>query len=138
MKNIFFDTNILLDVFLERHPFCEPAQRVWSLVDSGLVRGGISAISVSNIFFIIKKLSNTDKAYRAIESLQSMFKVVELGSRIIKKSLSVRFADFEDALQYFSALAFKAHYLLTRDAADFKEKGIPILDCSQFLSLGEK
>lgn len=133
MKRIFIDTNILLDVFLERDPFCRPAQIVWSLAEKRRVRAAISAVSVSNIFYILERLSSEDKAYRAIETLTEIFKIQDVTSRIIGEALSFRHADFEDAIQYFCALKFRANVILSRDPKGFADSRIPVMNCSEYL-----
>ena len=135
MKRVFLDTNILLDVFLERDPFCHPAQIVWSLAEKKKIRAAVSAVSVSNIFFILERLSSKDKAYRAIETLVELFKIENVTSRIISEALSLRHADFEDAIQYFSALKFRAKVILTRDPKGFEGSKIPVMNCDEYLAL---
>ena len=135
MKKIFLDTNILLDVLLERHPFCSPAQEIWSLAEKKKVKAGISAISISNIFFIVKKLSSTEKAYHAIQTLMEIFKVLDVNSRTLRKALQLRKPDYEDSIQYLCARQLRADVIISRDAAGFHGVGIPVMDASQYLSL---
>lgn len=135
MKKIFLDTNILLDVFLERHPFCEPAQIIWSLVERKKLNGAISAISILNSFFIIKKLASTEKAYQAIAALQEGFKIIAADGPLLKTAYQGHFPDFEDAIQYYSAVKFKADAIISRDPSGFIQSKIPILDGPQFLAL---
>lgn len=134
MKKIFLDTNILLDVFLERSPFCQPAQMIWTLVEKKKIRGAISAISVNNIFFILKKLAGNEKAYTATESLTESFKIIDVGSKMILQALKTRFNDFEDGIQYLSAIKFRADAIISRDSSGFAKSEIPIFDGPQFLS----
>lgn len=135
MKRIFLDTNILLDVFLEREPFVRPAQMIWTLAAEKKVQAAISAISVNNVFFIVEKLSSSDKAYTAIQALAGIFKIVGVTPRIINKSIEARYADFEDAVQYFSALEFRAKIIISRDPAGFVKCGLPVMDGAEYLSL---
>lgn len=136
MKRIFLDTNILLDVFLERKPFCEPAQFIWTLAEKRKLKAAISAVSVVNVFFIIKKLAGKEKAYQACMALMDFFQIIETGPRLIQSALKSRFADLEDAIQYYSALHFKAQAIVSRDPSDFGQGELPIFDAPQFLSLG--
>lgn len=137
MKRILLDTNILLDVFLERHPFCQPAQIIWTLAEKKKIQAAISAISINNIFFIMKKLTSNEKAYWAVETLLEIFKIIGVTPQIIRKALKVRFPDFEDAIQYQTALKFRAHAIISRDPSGFEKSTIPVLDGPQFLILSE-
>ena len=134
MNRVLVDTNILLDVFLERHPHCLPAQTVWTLVERKQIQAAISAVSVNNVFFIIKKLSSKEKATKAIETLVDIFSIVEINSKIIVKTLAGKFDDFEDGLQYHSALKYKAQAILTRNPDDFRKSQIPVMDCAMYLA----
>lgn len=135
MKRIFLDTNVLLDVFLERDPFCLPAQIIWSQAERKEIRAALSALSVNNIFFIIRKLSSREKAYLAVETLVKIFKVIDTTSSILTLALKARFPDFEDAVQYYSAAKFRAETIISRDPAGFEEGKIPVMDAAQWLTL---
>lgn len=137
-KKVFIDTNVLLDVLLQREPFWQSAQLIWSLVEQKKIKGAVSAISVGNIFFIVKRLASSDKAYGAIEALTGIFQIVEVSSKTIFQALKVRFPDFEDALQYYCALKWKAQTIITRDAEGFKKSQIPVMEPAQFLSTNLK
>lgn len=135
MKKVFLDTNVLLDVLLERHPFCQSAQLLWSKAEKKEIQAAVSAISISNVYFIMKKLSNNEKAQLAVETLIKIFKIVEVNSRIIRKALKAQFSDFEDAIQYACALECKSEAIITRDPAGFKKGTLLVMECAQFLSL---
>ena len=134
MKKIFLDTNILLDVFLERKHFLQAAQRIWTLCEEKIVHGSISAISVNNVFFVIKKLANTEKAYQAVGILLDCFKVIEVNQNNLSKAYGLMFPDFEDAIQYQSALQWGAQVLITRNSTGFKNSEISIMDAAMYLS----
>lgn len=135
MKRIFLDTNILLDVFLARDPFCQPAQVVWSLAEKREIAAAISTLSVSNVFFIIKKISSGEKAYEAIATLTEIFELIEVGAQTVSRALQARFPDFEDAIQYYSALKFRAKAILSRDPSGFRDNKIAVMSCSEYLAL---
>ena|SRR3989338_5498781 len=131
---VFLDTNILLDVFLEREPFCLPAQKIWVLSEKKKIKAAISALSVSHVYFIIQKLSSRDKAGLAVIALLKMFKILEVNSQIIRKAHQSHFPDFEDAIQYFCALKFRSQAIVTRDPDGFIDSVIPVLDPVLYLS----
>ncbi len=81
---IFFDTNILLDVLLEREPFYEQAAILWSLVEKEKLTGYISAISVNNIFYISRKYKGQENAEKIIDIILEIFTVIPLDYEILK------------------------------------------------------
>jgi len=135
VKRIFLDTNILLDVLLEREPFWPRAQQVWSLVEHRKIKAAVSTLSVSNVFFIVKRLANREKAYWAIELLSELFQLVAVTPTMIRTALQARFPDFEDAIQYYCAHAFRAKAIISRDDTGFAKSTIPVLDCAQYVAL---
>lgn len=133
-QRIFVDTNILLDVLLERAPFWEPAQTLWLLAEKKKIQAAVSVTNFNNIFYILKKYGSTHDAYEAIAGISKIFSMVELTPTMIHQAMTLKYPDFEDALQYQSALRFKAHAIITRDPEGFKESKLPVLNASQFLS----
>jgi len=127
MDSLFLDTNVLLDVIVEREPFVEDSLKVWKLVESGQMEGWISAISFNNIFYIVRKLKGADTAYLAMETLNKIFRTAALDQLIVEDALALKIPDFEDAIQYASASHSGCHWLLSRNAADFPSIGKPIV-----------
>ncbi|HBF13138.1 MAG TPA: hypothetical protein DDW49_07105 [Deltaproteobacteria bacterium] len=135
MKKIFVDTNILLDIFLERVPFFRPAQVLWTLAENRKIQAGISALAVSHVFFIIQRKSSTDAAYKAITALTETFRIVDTTSRVISKAMKDHFPDFEDGIQYHCALKFKAKAIISRDRRGFEKSKIPLMEATEYLSV---
>ena len=131
---VFFDTNVLLDVLRDRQPFVVPARQAWLLAERGQVTGLVSALSFSNIFYIVRRFADADTARRSLQQLRLNFTPVACDAGVVDRALAAEFADFEDALQYFSAVNAGADCLLTRDPAHFAAAAIPVLSPSQFLA----
>ena len=132
---IFVDTNILLDVLTKRDPFYENSAVIWSLVEGGIVEGYISAISVNNVFYISKKLRDIEYAQGLVDKILKDFQIIELDYEILKLSRTISDRDYEDLIQYFSAIRSGSKYLLTRNKDDFPETGIDILEPAEFLQI---
>jgi predicted nucleic acid-binding protein len=75
---IFIDTNVLLDVLIEREPFYKDSAVVWTMVEKNLVKGYISAISVNNIYYISKKMKGKSEAEQLIDKVLKDFKIISL------------------------------------------------------------
>ena len=132
---VFVDTNILLDVIAQRESFYEPAALVWGRVESGKVRGLVSAISFNNVFYIVRRFADRRHAAEAVRLLRSVFDVVPVNARVIDAAIECRMNDFEDAIQYQCALQSRARYLITRNPRDFPAGGPAVVSPDEFLAL---
>jgi predicted nucleic acid-binding protein len=132
---IFFDTNILLDVIAQRDTFYEPAAVVWGLVESGKMRGLVSAISFNNVFYIVRRFAGKKRAAEAVRLLRGIFDIVPVNREIIDSAIESGMDDFEDAVQYHCALQSRARYLVTRDPKHFPTRGPVVVSPEEFLSL---
>jgi predicted nucleic acid-binding protein len=132
---IFVDTNLLLDVLAKREPFYTAAARVWTLAETGACEALVSAISFNNVFYIVRKARDTAAARRALVLLRDVFASVAPDQRILNQAIDSDIPDFEDAVQFYSALHANADYLLTRNIGDFPAGVLPILAPDEFLTL---
>ena len=131
---IFFDTNILLDVLLKRAGHFEASAKLWTYAESAQVRGHISAISFNNIYYIVQKTAGATAAQKVLNTLRDSFTTVDCTSQIINQAIDARMKDFEDAIQYFSAMHAKCNYLLTRNLKHFPSEGIVVQTPEEFLA----
>jgi predicted nucleic acid-binding protein len=131
---VFVDTNILLDVLSHRQPFYEASAEVWSLAERGEVHAHISAISFNNIYYVIRKLKNRKTAEKALRLLRDIFESVAPDRQILNQSIDADFDDFEDAVQFHSALRAKVTCLITRNPRHFPRSSLPVLTPVEFLA----
>lgn len=134
---IFIDTNILLDVLTEREPFYKNSAVIWSLVEKGFVKGYISAISINNIYYITRKLKGKSGAEQIVDKVLKDFKIISLTYEILKLSRTIDKKDFEDVIQYFSALQKGCDYIITRNKKDFPQKEIEVIEPADFIKTFE-
>ena len=132
---LFFDTNILLDVLLQREPFYRPSGRVWTLAETGAHRGFVSAISFNNTYYILRKQSGGDLARRSLRLIRGLFHPVAVDVRVLDEALDSGLTDFEDAVQLCCALRCRADHLITRDPDDFRSASISVLTPSELLAV---
>ena len=132
---VFLDTNILLDVLLDRKPFCESSSCIWRLAEGGRLEAFISAISFNNVFYIVRKYAGKEAAQRTVEVMNVNFSVFPLTQDIIGRAIAAKLPDFEDSIQFFSAVSCGAKYIVTRNARDFPQDSIPVLSPAAFLGL---
>jgi predicted nucleic acid-binding protein len=130
---ILVDTNILLDVLDARKDFYECSAAIWTLIETGQIEGYISAISFNNINYIIARKYSAKKAHQVMVLLRDIFKVVALTPQIINQAIDSSFGDFEDALQYFSAVHVQADLIISRNVKDFRKSDISVLTPAEFI-----
>ncbi|HVX85997.1 MAG TPA: PIN domain-containing protein [Phycisphaerae bacterium] len=131
---ILLDTNVLLDVLTERRPYYEPSEEVWSLCENGEAKGLVSAISFNNTFYLVRKWGGIAKAYTVLQTLRDVFAVVALDDQVLKQAISGGFSDFEDAIQYYSAVLGKADFVVTRNVKDYSKGSIPAMSPEEYLA----
>jgi predicted nucleic acid-binding protein len=132
---VFFDTNILLDVLSNRQPHVEAAARLWAAVEAGSLKAVISAISFNNIYYIIRKAGGAARAREALVLLNSIFTTASLDSAILQEAIASKIGDFEDAIQYFSAIRAGAAHLVTRDAWDFPDHPMSVISPDELVAM---
>jgi predicted nucleic acid-binding protein len=131
---LFFDTNVLLDVLTRREPFHADSAKLWALVEAGKVSGSACAISFSNMYYVVRNLSGSRAAYRGLQLVSALFDIIPCDERIIQQAIDANLADFDDAIQFFSAVRANADYIITRDSAHFAKSHIPVAAPPEFLA----
>ena len=135
MKSILCDINVMLDIFLKRGPHYAPAARLFTLVEEKRLHGYLSAQSFPTLFYLLSKELKREKAMRVLEKLRIVFRAAAVDEKVIDLSLASAFRDFEDAVQYYSALRVKADCLITRNKSDFRADRLPVMTPEELLAL---
>ena len=135
MKKIYIDTNILLDVFLNREPFADASAAVFADCESGKIKGVVSAISLNNLHYILSRHIGKSKALEAVRIVLNVFTIVPLDEKILHLAADLSHKDFEDAIQLQSAIQAGVNCIITRDANHFPKDELPILSPGEYLEL---
>ena len=131
---VFIDTNMVLDVLAQREPFYATSARIWELIEKGELEGYLSAASITDLFYILKKQLGLNKAYDSLDKLLIVFEVASVTETDIRKALKIGLKDFEDSLQLACAEKIGAEHLITRNKKDFViETKVKILDPKEFI-----
>ena len=134
--DVLIDTNVVLDVLLERQPFYDDSLAIFQLVDTERIRGYLSATSMTNIFYLLRKAGNNSAAaYLMMDELSDLFTVAPVSKTTVAAALSLRWRDFEDAVQFIAARENNAAYIITRNTQDFSSGHIPALTPEQFIQI---
>ena len=134
MKKIFLDTNIVIDLLAKREPFYMSAAQLFSLADKKKLQLFVSALTFANINYILLKGRKPEEAKLILRKLKMLVNIISLDDKVVDLSLNDNdFKDFEDSLQYFSALENGIDIIVTRNLKDFQKSKIPVLTAGQFL-----
>lgn len=116
---ILLDTNIILDVALERQPFFDESEQVLSFVEQGDVEGYISGSTFSDLYYIIRKAKGRGPTLEFLRYISTFCQVATVDNSVISMALTSTFKDFEDAIQYSSAIVNQIDAIVTRNPRDF-------------------
>jgi len=135
MERIFVDTDIVLDLLGQREPFYEYSAGIFSLADQGKIKLCVSSLSFSNLHYILTRQLSADQSRKKLLKLKTLVSVLPVTEKVIELALSSDFKDFEDGVQYFTAIEQNIKLLLTRNLKDYKAAEIPVLTAEQYLKL---
>ena len=124
---ILLDTNIVLDLLLEREPFCNDAKDIFTMIESNKISGFLCATSITTIYYLINKSVEKSKADEIVEQLLQLFNIADVNKNILIKSLKNNGKDFEDSVIYTSAEYFNIDVIITRDKKGFKQSNIKVM-----------
>lgn len=133
MTRVFFDTNIMIDIIGRREKFCYPSLQIMSLAERGLISVYVSAMSYATASFILGKENKKMDIVNEFSKFSQLTISTPVDSQTIESSIKSEFSDFEDAMQYFSALRENIDYIITRNKKDFNASGIPVFEPQEFI-----
>ena len=128
------DTNVILDVLLEREPFAEDSYKILKLCEEHKIDGFVSVSSVTDIFYLVRKYTHsTELAYKAVGKLLEIVKVCSVKNNDILIAFQKKAKDFEDCLVATCAKSIHCDYIVTRNKRDFEGFGISVLTPAEIL-----
>lgn len=131
---IMCDTNVIIDVLLEREPFVDDSCKVLTLCEEHRIDGFVSAFSVTDIYYLVRKYTHsTELAYKAIGKLLEIVKVCSVTNHDVLTAFQRKAIDFEDCLVATCAKSIHCNYIITRNKKDFEEFDIPLLTPSELM-----
>jgi predicted nucleic acid-binding protein len=136
MKNLFLDTNVVIDFLVNREPFAENAEKIFNHSLKKRINIFISAITYNNIFYILRKQYSQKQTIKCLEDLMKITEVIGVTKSVLESSLKSNFNDFEDAIQYYSATSInKMDVIITRNIKDFKKSDLPVLTPDELINI---
>jgi len=133
MKRLFLDTNIVVDVLERREPFCYDAVRLFTMAYNKQIELIVSPITFSTASFLLRK-HGPESVRKLLSNFRQLSHVATTNEQTIDDSLASQFKDFEDAMQYYTALKAKADVIITRNGKDFTASKLPIMTATEYLA----
>ena len=133
MDKILVDTNIVLDLLAKRKEFISEAQQLFTLSDKNEVDLYVSSLTFANTYYILSQKMKLNDARKILRKFKVLVKVLPMDDKIIDLSLESDFKDFEDAIQYHTAIENEINIIVTRNLRDFKTSKIPVLTAKNYI-----
>jgi len=134
MKRIFVDTNIVIDLLSRREPFYEESAILFSLADRKEIELAVSSLTIANTSYALLRQMDSNKSKSILRKLRLIVKILPLNDKIVGLALNDEtFSDFEDSLQYFTAIDNGQELIITRNLKDFKNSKLPTMTARQFI-----
>jgi predicted nucleic acid-binding protein len=131
---IVFDTNVILDVLVEREPFVEVSAKAFDAIDRKDVSGAMTANTVTDLFFLYRKhQSDPVKRKEAIRGLVTALEVLDTTRALCLSALDSPISDFEDAVVAESAKLWSADFIVTRDTHGFDDSPVKAITPDELL-----
>jgi predicted nucleic acid-binding protein len=134
-KKAFVDSDVIIDVATGRLPFFHDSKVVLTILEHGFATGYVSSNIVTNVYYVLRKISSNDKAKVFLASILKYLTVISVDHRSVIEALGSDFGDFEDAVQHFSALANSCDCIITRNVEDYKGSEVPVMTPFDFVGL---
>jgi predicted nucleic acid-binding protein len=134
MTDLFVDTDVLIDFLIDRKPHSREAAVIFTLAEQKKLKCFASSLTFSNLYYVLRKFESHNKVISKLESLSKILGILKVDEQTIKDALTSGFHDFEDSIQYFSALeSKKIDVIITSNTKDYKKSDIPVLTPGEYL-----
>jgi predicted nucleic acid-binding protein len=123
---ILLDTNVILDVALERQPLFSKSEEVLSLAENGAFEAFISASTFSDLYYVIRKQKGRSLAFNFVDSIAEVYQIASVDRAVISLALTLGFQDFEDGIQCATASVNQLDAIVTRNAEDYTQSPVQV------------
>jgi predicted nucleic acid-binding protein len=130
---LLLDTNIIVDVALERAPFCNDAITLFEIISDEHFTALYTATTITDIYYLIQKQKGKATALTYIKKILSVYEIANVNKQILLRAANNKFSDFEDAVQYETAESSQIDIIITRNKKDFKHSKIKVLTPKEFI-----
>ena len=130
-----FDTDVILDLLLDREPFAEAAARLFSIAEKGDITGYVCATTITTLHYLASKVAGAGKAKRHIERLLSFLEVAPVNRAVLEAAIEGKFDDFEDGVISEAAHQVRAEAIITRNVRHYKSSAVPAYSSAEILQI---
>ncbi|PSB25176.1 PIN domain-containing protein [Stenomitos frigidus] len=134
MKRVLFDSDVLLDVFLQRQPHFTASAIAIDTVGQGKIEGYVAGHAVTNLFYLLRRQLERDQSRDILATLLLKMHVAAVTDAVIREALASSFTDFEDAVAHAAAKSIGVEIIVTRNIKDFRSGTIPAVLPEVFLA----
>ena len=131
--NVFLDTNVVIDFMGKREGFFDDAATIFAMIEDKKIVASVSALTIVNCAYILKKAFNPDAMYEKVEALCQLLEIMPIDRNQLMHAVHLRPYDYEDAVQYFSALPSRPDVIITRDKRGFNDFDILVMTPAEFV-----
>ncbi len=135
MIRVLFDTNILLDVLLDRQPFVGASQELWAAIEERKAEAFISAHAVTTIHYFLAKAVGNARAKRSLGAILSVFQAAAIDGSVVQSALQAGDSDFEYAVSAAAAHSQHCDYIVTRNLKGFRKSPVPAVTPGALLAM---
>jgi len=131
---VIVDTNVVLDVLLDREPFVKAAVDVFCLVEESRIEAFLCATTITTIDYLLTQSLPASKAQDALRKLISLFEIATVNRSVIERALDSKIRDFEDAVLAEAGQMAGVDSIVTRNTKDFVKSNLKVFDPNEFLA----
>ena len=132
---VLFDTNVIVDLLLDRKPFAEAATRLAAQVELGSLTGVLSATTVTTVYYLVAKAAGAKTARIQVRKLLDLFEVAPVTRAVVEAALDQSIRDYEDAVLHEAAREAAVDAIVTRDLQDFLAAELTVYSPAELLSV---
>lgn len=133
MDKLLVDTNIVIDLLSKRKLFYEEAQQLFTLSDYKKVKLYVSSLTIANAHYLLSREKSGEAAVKILIKFKILVSVLPMDDKILELALASNFKDFEDAIQYYTALGNHLDMIISRNKKDFKNSLLPVISAKEYL-----
>jgi predicted nucleic acid-binding protein len=130
---VLIDTNVVIDYLADRNGFADNAEKVFDLCEQSEMVGVLTASSITDIYYVMRKIVGREKTMENLKLLFSVFEICDVGKTDLIRAMESPVADFEDALTAVCAKRLKAECIVTRNTAHFANGPVLPMEPEAFL-----
>jgi len=134
MEHILIDSDVVLDMLLDRYPFSTSSTEIFMLCEEGKIKGYATPVIISNVYYILRKTYSKNDVRYGINRILEILDIVQISKEVILEALHSDFTDFEDALQNFSSIKHgEVTTIITRNIKDYQKSTLAVFTPEMYL-----